>query len=158
ICSSSSARPASSTRPRAWSRCTAACRSRSIPPRRRSRATARTPSPPRRPPSRPNSSPRFRRHAMFDVITDLPLEHRPPPRLVKHGAVTLSDAELTAILLGCGTTGKNAIALGRELLVGGRNALARRDSKELLAARGVGPAKAARLLAAFELARRLAEQ
>lgn len=95
---------------------------------------------------------------MYEVIADLPYDDRPRERLFKHGAVTLSDAELTAILLGSGTTGKNAIALGRELLLGGRNELARRDAKQLIAARGVGPAKAARLLAAFELARRLAEQ
>jgi DNA repair protein RadC len=95
---------------------------------------------------------------MYEVIADLPYDDRPRERLFKHGAVTLSDAELTAILLGSGTTGKNAIALGRELLLAGRNELARRDAKQLIAARGVGPAKAARLLAAFELARRLAEQ
>jgi len=95
---------------------------------------------------------------MYEVIADLPYDDRPRERLFKHGAITLSDAELTAILLGSGTTGKNAIALGRELLLGGRNELARRDAKQLIAARGMGPAKAARLLAAFELARRLAEQ
>jgi DNA repair protein RadC len=95
---------------------------------------------------------------MYEVIADLPYDDRPRERLFKHGAVTLSDAELTAILLGSGTTGKNAIALGRELLLGGRNELARRDAKQLIEARGMGPAKAARLLAAFELARRLAEQ
>ncbi len=93
---------------------------------------------------------------MHEIIADLPYDDRPRERLFKHGAVTLSDAELTALLLGSGTTGKNAIALGRELLVGGRHELACRDAKQLIAARGVGPAKAARLLAAFELARRLA--
>lgn len=95
---------------------------------------------------------------MFDVITDLPFDDRPRERLFKHGPVTLSDAELLAILLGCGTVGKNAIALGRELLTGGRSALARRDMGQLIRTRGVGPAKAARLLAAFELAHRMLEK
>jgi DNA repair protein RadC len=68
---------------------------------------------------------------MHEVIADLPLDDRPREKLRKHGAETLSDAELVAILLGSGTRGKNAIQLARELLREG-------------------------LVAAFEVARRLA--
>ncbi len=94
---------------------------------------------------------------MFSIIADLPYDDRPRERLFKHGADKLSDAELTALVLGSGTVGKNAIELGRELLVGGRGALLQRDLKQLTSARGMGPAKAARLLATFELARRIAD-
>jgi len=54
---------------------------------------------------------------MFDsMIADLPLEDRPRERMHRHGARTMSDAELLAILLGSGTEGKNAIELAREML------------------------------------------
>lgn len=94
---------------------------------------------------------------MYSIIADLPYDDRPRERLFKHGADKLSDAELTALVLGSGTVGKNAIELGRELLVGGRGALAQRNLKQLTSPHGMGPAKAARLLATFELARRIAD-
>jgi DNA repair protein RadC len=90
-----------------------------------------------------------------DVIADLPADDRPRERLLTHGAETLSDAELVAILLGSGLRGKNAIQLARELLSDGMAALRRRDPRELEHVPGVGPAKVARISAAFELARRL---
>lgn len=91
---------------------------------------------------------------MHEVIADLPLDDRPREKLHKHGAETLSDAELVAILLGSGTRGKNAIQLARELLRDGLTALGR--SQNLARVPGVGPAKASRIGAAFEVARRLA--
>jgi DNA repair protein RadC len=93
---------------------------------------------------------------MTDLIADLPRDDRPRERLVEHGAATLSDAELLAILLGSGTRGKNAIQLARELLGEGFADLARRDVRQLARTHGVGLAKAARIAAAFDLSRRLA--
>ena len=95
---------------------------------------------------------------MHELISDLPYDDRPRERLSMHGAEALSDAELLAILLGSGMRGKNAIQLGRELLRGGKTELARRDTKQLAAFRGMGPAKAARIVATFELARRYASR
>lgn len=92
---------------------------------------------------------------MTEVIADLPLDDRPRERLLTHGAETLSDAELLAILLGSGTRGKNAIQLGRELLSDGMSMLRKRDANQLAATAGVGPAKAARIAAAFEISKRL---
>ena len=92
---------------------------------------------------------------MTDVIADLPADDRPRERLLTHGPETVSDAELVAILLGSGLRGKNAIQLARELLSEGMAALRRRDPRELEDVPGVGPAKVARISAAFELARRL---
>ena len=67
----------------------------------------------------------------------------------------LSDAELLATLIGHGTQGKDAITLGRELIAlsGGLHRLLV-DCRRLENIVGMGPAKRARLLAAFELARR----
>ena len=82
--------------------------------------------------------------AIGSRIEEWPLEERPRERLYHQGADALADAELLAILLGTGTRGRNAVELGRELLVafGSLSALA-------------GRAKAVRLAAAFEMSRRL---
>lgn len=95
---------------------------------------------------------------MTEVIADLPRDDRPRERLLMHGAATLSDAELLAILFGSGMRGKNAIQLAREVLGDGLPALRRRELSDVAATRGVGNAKAARLAAAFEIARRLASE
>ena len=92
---------------------------------------------------------------MTEVIADLPIDDRPRERLLTHGADTLSDAELIAILLGSGVRGKNAIQLAREMLQDGMTSLRRRDPATIAKLAGVGPAKASRIAAAFEVARRL---
>ena len=93
-------------------------------------------------------------------IRDWPQGERPREKLLAHGSRTLSDAELLAVLLGSGVRGKDAIALGRELLAdaGSLGALLGRPDQTVRTA-GLGPAKRARIAAALELARRsLAEQ
>jgi DNA repair protein RadC len=93
-------------------------------------------------------------------IREWPEGERPREKLLARGCVALSDAELIAVLLGSGVPGKDAIALGRELLSasGGLAALLA-DPQGGARLRGIGPAKRARLVAALELARRsLAEQ
>src|SRR5438874_13761688 len=101
-----------------------------------------------------------RRHSgdtpMTDIISDMPIDDRPRERLLAHGPRSLSDAELLGILLGCGAAGKNAVQLARELLPGGVGQLATRQPAQLTRYRGMGTAKAARIAAAFELARRAA--
>jgi len=92
---------------------------------------------------------------MTDLIADLPHDERPRERLLRHGAQTLSDAELLALLLGSGTRGRSAVHVARELLVDGIGQLGRRDFSELSRIRGVGAAKATRIAAAFEIARRM---
>ena len=93
---------------------------------------------------------------MPELIADLPLDERPRERMRMHGASTLSDAELVAILLGSGTRGRNAIQLARELVGEGLETLVRRDLEDIARLGGVGPAKATRIVAAFEIARRFA--
>ncbi len=95
---------------------------------------------------------------MTEVIRDLPWDDRPRERMMRHGASTLSNAELIAILLGSGVRGKNAIQLARELLSGGMKLLDRSDMAGLAKTNGVGPAKATRIVAAFELGRRAVDQ
>lgn len=93
-------------------------------------------------------------------IRDWPAGERPREKLLARGSSALSDAELLAVLLGSGVRGKDAIALGRELLTGagGLGALLSRPDASVRTA-GLGPAKRARINAALELARRsLAER
>jgi len=83
----------------------------------------------------------------------------PRERLRERGTESLDDAELLALLLRTGTRGRPAEALARELLeAGGLHGLARAVPAELERQPGVGPTKAATLLAALELGRRLAQR
>lgn len=93
-------------------------------------------------------------------IRHWPEGERPREKLLARGSAALSDAELLAVLLGSGVRGKDAIALGRELLTraGSLGALLGGPDQDIRAS-GLGPAKRARIAAVLELARRsLAEQ
>lgn len=92
---------------------------------------------------------------MTDVICDMPRDDRPRERLFAHGAQTLSNSELVAILLGCGRRGKNAIQVARELLANGLRSVRWDDPLQLASISGIGPAKAARLAVVWELQRRM---
>jgi DNA repair protein RadC len=94
------------------------------------------------------------------AICDWPAAERPRERLLAKGAASLSDAELLAVLLGSGVSGKNAVELARELLssFGGIAGLLAAGAA-LEKVKGVGTAKCAQFAAAIELARRsLTEQ
>lgn len=73
------------------------------------------------------------------------------------GAEALSERELLALVLRNGTRGMSTVALATELLAEHRtlSALAAARPEELAARRGIGAAKAAAVVAAFQLARRL---
>src|SRR5450631_4721419 len=94
-------------------------------------------------------------------IADWPEDERPRERLLKLGAAALSEAELLAIFLRTGTTGKSAVELGRDLLgrFGSLQRLFAASLDDVAAVRGLGPAKYVQLQAVVEMARRaLAEQ
>ncbi|MDE2922157.1 MAG: DNA repair protein RadC [Acidobacteriota bacterium] len=98
------------------------------------------------------------------TLREVPSEERPRERLLAHGAGVLSDSELIAILLRTGHRGCSVVDLARDLLydegrgLGGLPALALLVEHDLpsLRRKGLGDAKAATVLAAVELARRLA--
>jgi DNA repair protein RadC len=94
-------------------------------------------------------------------LSDLPAAARPRERLLALGAAALTDAELVALLLRTGTTGRSVLQLADDLLArtGGVAGLLHTSPAELAAVKGLGPAKRAELAAVVELARRaLAEQ
>jgi DNA repair protein RadC len=92
-------------------------------------------------------------------LKDQPVSERPRERLVALGADALSHAELIAILLRTGLKGANAIDVGRQLVqkFGSLHALAQASVENLQTIKGVGPDKAVTLVAAFTLARKMAE-
>ena len=95
------------------------------------------------------------------VPTDPPIPDRPRERLWRLGAGALTTAELVAILLGTGDTRRDALEVAVLLLRPANGAvrrLAARPPGELLLTPGVGRAKGARLLAAFELGARAAQE
>ncbi len=93
-------------------------------------------------------------------IKDWPEHERPRERLLKHGADTLSDAELLGILLRTGNRRQSAMELGRRLLIdfGGLRGIDQMQVGELCRVNGVGLAKAAQIKAALELAKRLVQE
>ena len=94
-------------------------------------------------------------------ISALPDTDRPRERLWSLGPAALTATELLAVLLGTGRGGQSALDIAGCLLAvsgGSLRRLARRPRAELLRTDGIGPTKAARLLAAFELGARLARE
>jgi DNA repair protein RadC len=91
------------------------------------------------------------------AIRELPETERPRERLAARGPGGLSAAELIALVWGSGSRGTSAVALADEALARheGLTGLARAADLELQAIPGVGSARAAQLVAAFELGRRL---
>jgi DNA repair protein RadC len=90
-----------------------------------------------------------------------PAPERPRERLLARGAGALSDAELLALLLRTGSTGRSALDVARDLLgrFGGLSRLFAAPVTEMATCKGLGPAKSAELAAVVELARRaLAEE
>ena len=94
-------------------------------------------------------------------IRDWPAAERPREKLLEQGSASLSDAELLAIFLRTGVSGKSAVDLARHLLLqfGSLRALLEADQLTFSRQLGLGPAKFAQLQAVLEMARRhLAER
>ncbi|GGN86738.1 JAB domain-containing protein [Nocardia rhizosphaerihabitans] len=89
-------------------------------------------------------------------IANLPVTQRPRERLLLLGPHALSDGELLALLLGQGTRGQSALELAAQLLgeYRGLAELAAARPEELARRAGIGPAKAATVIAAFHLGTR----
>ncbi|MEK6750027.1 MAG: DNA repair protein RadC [Pseudomonadota bacterium] len=90
------------------------------------------------------------------AITDWPLEERPREKLLSRGPQALSDAELLAIFLRTGVTGKSAVDLARDLLseFGSLRSLLNADRRQFCAGHGLGTAKYVQLQAVLEMGRR----
>ena len=88
-------------------------------------------------------------------------QEQPREKLIRHGAKSLSDAELLAILLRTGVKGCNVVELARRLLdqFGSITAIYRAGHEEFCQNKGLGSAKYVQLQACLEMSKRyLAEQ
>ena len=94
-------------------------------------------------------------------LKNWPSSERPREKLLKLGAVSLSDAELLAIFLRTGVKGCNVVDLSRRLLLdfGSLANVFRADQDEFCQQHGLGSAKYVQLQACLEMSKRyLAEQ
>ncbi len=93
------------------------------------------------------------------TIKEIPLNDRPREKMAVNGAAVLTDAELIAILLRTGTAEKSAIDIASELTADGglyKRLAGITRLNELTNIKGLGQAKAATVLAALEIGRRIA--
>lgn len=89
----------------------------------------------------------------------LPEEERPRERMIEHGAKSLSNVELIALLLRTGSAKESVIELAQRVLMelGGMRGLLSLSYHELVRIYGVGPAKAVQVMAGIELGRRIGQ-
>ena len=87
-------------------------------------------------------------------IKELPKHNRPREKLKERGASALTDEELVAAILGRGVEGQSLVTISKSVANLIRKHKEDLSVEHLTAVRGVGLAKAAQILSAFELARR----
>jgi len=90
------------------------------------------------------------------TVKDLPRSERPRERLQKFGPEALSAQELIALILGRGCANESVMTTAQRLLstFGDIKRLSEASLEELRSVRGIGPAKASQIKAAFQLAKR----
>lgn len=89
-------------------------------------------------------------------IKDLPRVDRPREKLLKYGSDKLSTTELLAILLRTGIQGKNVVELSNQILkLFGTQSLQDITIADLKKIKGLGNVKAAEIIAAIALGKRL---
>ncbi len=92
------------------------------------------------------------------AVREMPIAERPRERLLAHGPAALSSSELLAVLWGSGGTAGSSLDIAQRIVWqhGSLGEIARADILELIHTPGVGAARAAQLVAAFEIGRRSA--
>ena len=93
-------------------------------------------------------------------LKEIPKEERPRERLMIHGAGSLSDEELLAIILKTGTKASSVKELARALLIkiGNIRNFGSLNYQMLSSVPGVGSAKACSLLAIIEISKRMNQE
>jgi len=92
------------------------------------------------------------------TIKEWAIDDRPREKLLSKGVLSLSDAELLAILIGSGSRNETAVALSKRILHSVQNnlqELGKLSIEQLISSFvGIGEAKAITIIAAMELGRR----
>lgn len=100
---------------------------------------------------------------MKDTIRELPKSQRPYEKCIREGEGTLSDSELLAVILRCGTRGRSSLSLANEILKRTKNSsfpgllgLLHLSRTDLMKINGIGEVKAVQLKCIGELSKRMA--
>lgn len=91
------------------------------------------------------------------TIKNWALDDRPREKLLQRGRLSLTDAELIAILIGSGSREESAVELSKKILsknLNNLNLLGKQSVSQLMQFKGIGEAKAISIIAAMELGRR----
>ncbi|OPY75035.1 MAG: hypothetical protein A4E65_03636 [Syntrophorhabdus sp. PtaU1.Bin153] len=90
------------------------------------------------------------------TVRDLPSQERPRERLQRFGAEALSVQELIALIIGRGVARRSVMDIAQDIVrkFGDVKGLSQATTEELSKVKGIGMAKAAQILACFELAKR----
>ncbi len=91
------------------------------------------------------------------TIKEWAVDDRPREKLLQKGKLSLTDAELIAILIGSGNRDESAVELAKKILsknLNNLNLLGKQSVSQLTQFKGIGEAKAISIIAAMELGRR----
>ena len=91
------------------------------------------------------------------TIKNWAIDDRPREKLLQKGKLSLTDAELIAILIGSGSREGSAVELSKKILSKNQNnlnLLGKQSVTQLMQFKGIGEAKAISIIAAMELGRR----
>ena len=91
-------------------------------------------------------------------MKDVLMQDRPREKIAKKGVASLTDQELIESILGRGTRGKDVREIAKEVcgILKDRQGMVQYD--ELVSIMGMGPSKAAQIIACFEIGRRYCAQ
>lgn len=94
-------------------------------------------------------------------IHELPADERPYEKCLKDGPERLSDSELLAVIIRCGTPGSSSVDLAQQILdkcpgQGGLLGIHHLSLRELVEIRGIGQVKAVQIKCIGELSKRIA--
>lgn len=97
------------------------------------------------------------------TLKELPVSERPYEKCEQNGAAVLSDAELLAAIIKCGTKNMTAVDIAKQILnyseeMPGLNILNYLSLQELMSVEGIGKVKAIQLLCIAELSKRMARE
>ena len=95
------------------------------------------------------------------AISSIPKDERPREKLLNHGASTLTNSELLAIILGVGSKKDSAITLSQKILYNNNKGLlniVEASADTLKKFNGINDAKATKILAVAELSKRISRE
>jgi DNA repair protein RadC len=93
-------------------------------------------------------------------LRDLAVNERPQERLEKHGPASLSDSELMAMLLRCGSRDLDVMSVASRIIseAGSISELIKWTESDFMQLKGIGKVKALQLITVMEIARRVLVQ